>query len=166
METEDCNRSPTFHAVAQESIRAYLDEIVKHWEGVRGGQDIEAVHDMRVATRRLRASLSVFQPAFPAKLFDKFEKKISYLTDALGDARDTDVFLEFLKEHKDGLTIEQTNEEFGVNEFIKHLQKRREEQQVDLLKTLRRLEPSALLRDGQQLLDSMPNADITVGVTE
>jgi CHAD domain-containing protein len=114
---------------------------------------------MRVATRRLRASLSVFQPAFPPKQFEKFERKISYLTDALGDARDTDVFLEFLNEHLSTLTLERTHEEFGLNDFIRHLRKKRDDLQLDLLKTLKRLDPSELKNDGGRLLDAMPADD-------
>jgi len=156
MDIDESKRSPLFSSVARESIHAYLDEIVEHWEGVRGGQDVEALHDMRVATRRLRASLSVFQSAFPSRPFEKFERKISYLTDALGDARDTDVFIEFLKKYVAGLSAEEKSEEFGLHEFIKFQQKKREEQQVELLKTLRRLDPAELKRDGTSLLDALP----------
>jgi CHAD domain-containing protein len=158
MTTAELTNIPQFSAVAKESIQAFLEEIVKHWEGVHGGQDIEALHDMRVATRRLRASLSVFQPAFPARPFDKFERKIAYLTDALGDARDTDVFLEFITAHVEALTVERASEKFGLHEFARHLQKRREEQQVELLKTLRRLDPGELRRDGLSLLAALPGA--------
>ncbi len=153
----------SFSEVACDSIRLYLTAIVKQWEGVHGGKDVDAVHDMRVATRRLRAALSVFQPIFPPRLFERFERKISYLTDALGEARDTDVFLEFLKKESSELTVDRTNEEFGLHEFIKHLQKQREQQQQELLKTLKRLDPGELENDGLHLLESVHCASPHVG---
>jgi CHAD domain-containing protein len=58
--------------------------------------EIERVHDMRVATRRLRAALEVFAPAFPAKRHRKALKPVKALADALGERRDRDVAIEFL----------------------------------------------------------------------
>ncbi len=43
------------------------DELVEHSANVLDTADIERVHDMRVATRRLRAALEVFEPCFPKK---------------------------------------------------------------------------------------------------
>ena len=47
------------------SIRAA--ELTEQARGVLDIGDIERVHDMRVATRRLRAALEVFEPCFPGK---------------------------------------------------------------------------------------------------
>ena len=60
--------------------------------------DIESLHDMRVATRRLRAALEVFAPCFPTKLQRKALKRVKALADALGERRDRDVAIEFLTE--------------------------------------------------------------------
>jgi CHAD domain-containing protein len=144
-----------FCTVANDGICNSLSEIVKRWESVRKGQDPEAVHDMRVATRRLRASLSVFQPIFPERQFERFERKISYLTDVLGDVRDTDVFIKFLLDEIDGLAPDRASEEFGLKEYLKHLKKLREQQQEILIKTLKRLDPAELMHDGDVLLDSL-----------
>ena len=45
------------------------EELAEHAQGVLDTGDIERVHDMRVATRRLRAALEIFEPCFPAKLY-------------------------------------------------------------------------------------------------
>ena len=58
--------------------------------------DIEPLHDMRVATRRLRAALEVYAPCFPAKRQRKALKRVKALADALGERRDRDVAIEFL----------------------------------------------------------------------
>lgn len=59
--------------------------------------EIERVHDMRVATRRLRAALEVFEPCFPPKRHRKALKRVKALADALGERRDRDVAIEFLE---------------------------------------------------------------------
>ncbi len=52
---------------------------------------------MRVATRRLRAALEVFEPCFPAKRWRKALKRVKRLADALGERRDLDVEIELLE---------------------------------------------------------------------
>ncbi len=59
-------------------------------------EDIEPLHDMRVATRRLRAALEVFAPCFPRKRHRRVLKRVKELADALGERRDRDVAIEFL----------------------------------------------------------------------
>ena len=66
-------------------------ELAEHAEGVLDTGDIERVHDMRVATRRLRAALEIFQPCFPAKPYDQALTEVKRLADALGERRDRDV---------------------------------------------------------------------------
>jgi CHAD domain-containing protein len=46
---------------------------------------------MRVATRRLRAALEIFESCFPRKRHRKALKKVKSLADALGERRDADV---------------------------------------------------------------------------
>ena len=59
--------------------------------------DIERVHDMRVATRRLRAAIEVFAPCFPRKRHRAALKQVKALADALGERRDRDVAIEPLE---------------------------------------------------------------------
>ena len=53
--------------------------------------DIEHVHDMRVATRRLRAALEIFEPCFPPKALGAALARRQAIADALGERRDRDV---------------------------------------------------------------------------
>jgi CHAD domain-containing protein len=66
-------------------------ELAEHAQGVLDTGDIERVHDMRVATRRLRAALEIFEPCFPAKAYDQTLTEVKRLADALGERRDRDV---------------------------------------------------------------------------
>src|SRR5205823_1681518 len=55
--------------------------------------DIERVHDMRVASRRLRAVLEIFAPCFPKAEFRDALRDVKALADALGERRDPDVHI-------------------------------------------------------------------------
>lgn len=59
--------------------------------------DVEAVHDMRVASRRLRTLIEVFQPCFPAPALRRLNKATQRVAQALGAVRDADVALEHLE---------------------------------------------------------------------
>ncbi|HEY1776306.1 MAG TPA: CHAD domain-containing protein [Solirubrobacteraceae bacterium] len=58
--------------------------------------DIEGVHEMRVATRRLRAALEVFGPALQRKRGARALREVKTLAAALGERRDRDVQLTLL----------------------------------------------------------------------
>lgn len=59
-------------------------------------EDIERVHDMRVATRRLRAALEFFEPCFPKREYKRALRDVKALADALGERRDRDVTIDAL----------------------------------------------------------------------
>jgi CHAD domain-containing protein len=65
--------------------------------------DIERVHDMRVATRRLRAVLEIFAPCFPRKAHADVLRDVKALADALGARRDPDVHIAALRGFAGGL---------------------------------------------------------------
>jgi CHAD domain-containing protein len=85
----DCDGS--FSQAAARVVRVRSKEVFAHSEGILDLGDVERVHDMRVATRRLRAALEIFEPCFPHKRHRKALKKVKALADALGERRDADV---------------------------------------------------------------------------
>lgn len=91
----DCDG--TFSQAAAKVVAVRSAEVFEHAGGVLDTEDVERVHDMRVATRRLRAALEVFAPAFPRKRHRKALKKVKALADALGERRDADVELALLE---------------------------------------------------------------------
>ncbi len=64
-----------------------LSALESEFEGVRKGEDIEAIHRMRVASRRLRAALPLFGPVIAPKKHIEWIRHIGWLTKALGAAR-------------------------------------------------------------------------------
>lgn len=85
----DCDAS--FSKAAKKTVKVRAAEVFAHSEGVLDLGEVERVHDMRVATRRLRAALEVFEPCFPRKRHRKALKKVKAVADALGERRDADV---------------------------------------------------------------------------
>jgi CHAD domain-containing protein len=86
-----------FALAAVQVVDARAAEVFEHSVGVLDLDEIEPVHDMRVATRRLRAALEVFEPCFPRKRRRKALKRVKELADALGARRDLDVEIELLE---------------------------------------------------------------------
>ena len=72
-------------------------EVIEHSRDVLDVDDIERVHDMRVATRRLRAAMEIFAPCFPRKQLRATLKEVKVIADALGERRDRDVAIEQLE---------------------------------------------------------------------
>jgi CHAD domain-containing protein len=83
-------------AVRTVSVRA--EELFEHATGVLDTSDIERVHDMRVASRRLRAVLEIYEPCFARKQLRSVLDAVKALADALGERRDPDVQLAQLDE--------------------------------------------------------------------
>ena len=90
----DCDEP--FAAAAARTVRVRAAEVFEHSAGVLDVAEVDRLHDMRVATRRLRAALEVFEACFPRKRFRKALKRVKALADALGERRDRDVEIEFL----------------------------------------------------------------------
>jgi CHAD domain-containing protein len=82
-----------FAEAAARTVEVRARELFDHAEGVLDVEDIERVHDMRVATRRLRAVLEIYAPCFPKAQFRPVLRDVKALADALGARRDPDVQL-------------------------------------------------------------------------
>jgi CHAD domain-containing protein len=83
---------------AARTVRVRADELFANADGVLDTSDIERVHDMRVASRRLRAVLEIFEPCFPQGDFKTVLRDVKALADALGERRDPDVHIEDMEE--------------------------------------------------------------------
>ena len=146
----DITADATYVQAAHTSLRHQLHELMENLPGTRAGDDPEALHDMRVASRRLRAAVSVFAAAFPPKPFQALEKQVAGVTDALGVVRDADVLIEFVTQARAGAT---ESERVGIDAFLDHLKKQRDHGRGDLVKALDKLEAGSFQRDFHALLD-------------
>jgi CHAD domain-containing protein len=94
-------------------LRDLLQKLLAHERLVRKSEHVEGVHQMRVATRRMRAVLQIIQDVAPTKAVRTFRKDLRNLAQALSPVRDCDVFLEHISSYTDGLPEEQ-RERLGV----------------------------------------------------
>jgi CHAD domain-containing protein len=85
-----------FRDAALVTVRVRAEELWEQSVDVLDTTDIERVHDMRVASRRLRAVLEIYAPCFPRHEHRAVLKDVKALADALGARRDPDVQLEDL----------------------------------------------------------------------
>ena len=90
-EIPDLAEAGSFREAAAMAVEVRAEEVFEHAEGVLDTSDIERVHDMRVATRRLRAVLEIFAPCFPKGELAPVLDDVKALADALGERRDPDV---------------------------------------------------------------------------
>lgn len=82
---------------AAKILRSRFEEMTSHEEGTVEGTDIEALHDMRVASRRVQAALKIFRSLFPKKKYKAEYAEIRGLIRSLGEVRDYDVFIDKLE---------------------------------------------------------------------
>jgi CHAD domain-containing protein len=126
------------------TIYQHLSAMQTEVEGVMTSVDIEYIHRMRVATRRLRSSLAIFRDSFPKKDYKQFLKDIRAVTKALGTARDLDVQLELLQQ----LHPQFSNPRLapGGNRLQLRLKQQRQEAQLQVIKAMKNLEDDETLR--------------------
>lgn len=84
---------------AQELMRAQWHELLRLRDDVLKTSDPEAIHDLRVTSRRFRATLELFEPWLPKKGAAELEKSTRKLTRMLGGLRNIDEALIFFREH-------------------------------------------------------------------
>ncbi len=87
-----------FAEAGRRILQRHLEQLVSRQYGLAYNADIEYVHEMRVATRRMRAAMRIFRGAF-ADRFQPQSERLGALADLLGAARDSDVFLRFLQDY-------------------------------------------------------------------
>src|SRR5271165_5263601 len=76
-----------------EELLSFREQVLKP---ASAEASVLAIHDMRVASRRLRAALEVFVDVFPKNAHGVMLGTIKDLADGLGEVRDIDVMVERL----------------------------------------------------------------------
>lgn len=136
-----CDES--FRTAAGKIIWTRFEELTSFREGVLSPHGTrvarEAVHDMRVASRRVRAALELFEDVFPKSQFSKMLRRIKLIADSLGAVRDLDVMIERLEGAR---TDHATVERLALDGIIAGLEAERLHAREDLAATLEAIEAS------------------------
>src|SRR5260221_5847779 len=87
----------TIGALAIQVLIRNAAEFEEHTPGALDGHDPEHVHEMRVATRRMRAALRLFGDVLPAEA-NSLNDELNWIAGQLGATRDLDVQVRRLRE--------------------------------------------------------------------
>jgi len=79
-------------------IRVRLGEVMEYAPAILDPANVTELHDMRIATKRLRYTLEVFAPALPPEQITPVLKMVADLQERLGAIHDCDVLVPLLEE--------------------------------------------------------------------
>jgi CHAD domain-containing protein len=136
------------------AIAAQIRALLAHEVGLRLAPQLEDVHQLRVAMRRLRAYLRATRPLLDESWSEPLRDELQELGRTLGEARDLDVLIEHLESELERL------DEPGGAALVARLRAERDALQPALLESLGgerwhglldRLEQEPPLRDGPSL---------------
>lgn len=114
-------------------LRARLEEMCQLRTAALDWSDVEGVHDMRVASRRLRGALRDFKPYLRQRQLRTAADDLKLVADALGAVRDQDVAIMALEELQDDAPEETSN---GITELVDERRAEREAARVALTTTI------------------------------
>lgn len=123
----------TMDAAARRVMRYYVLQMVNHEKGVLNGGDIDDLHDMRVAVRRLRVACRLFHKTLGKKRLEPFVRRLRQLGQDLGGVRDLDVFIAFVEDYGKAC---QGADGIGIEALRAHLEQQREAPYAHLLTQL------------------------------
>jgi CHAD domain-containing protein len=119
---------------AAEVLRVRFDEVVSLRSAALDFSDIEGVHGMRVATRRLRSALRDFMPLMDKRPSKRVRKELKQLADALGAVRDQDVAIVALEALQNEAKDEAIKD--GIGKLLEERNGLRETARLNLTETL------------------------------
>ena len=126
----------SFREAAADAVEVRTEELFSFAEGVLETGDVERVHDMRVASRRLRAVLEIFAPCWVGRAKSPYRaalRDVKALADTLGERRDPDVQIEALQTAGAAMPAVQRA---GVNALTDRLRGRQAQANERLLEAL------------------------------
>jgi CHAD domain-containing protein len=129
------------------ALARHVQWLLAHDPGARLGREPESLHQMRVATRQLRAVLRAARPLLVPEWADSLQDQLRWLGQILGPARDLDVQLAYFREESAALDARDRR---PLTQFIAHLEAQRNNVQGVLLSELKSARYLDLIRRLQQ----------------
>lgn len=158
--------SPVF-ALARAHLQRRLAAFLKHADSTEHPDQIERHHKLRIAAKRFRYGVEVFQPAFDGRL-DPYAKMLKKLQSLLGGLHDCDVWQEFVPVFQDEES-RRTEAYFGhdrnfgrlrigLDYLLAERQSRREELFGELAQTCREVRAASYWEPFERLLAAQADA--------
>jgi CHAD domain-containing protein/DNA-binding transcriptional ArsR family regulator len=126
-------RTDTMAEAAAKTLDFHFERMLAHEAGTRDGGDPEDLHDMRVATRRMRAALRIFDSHLDRQVTRPLVRGLRATGRTLGDVRDLDVFRLKMQAYLDALPEARRGE---LDPLIAVLDARRDEARQRMLEYL------------------------------
>jgi CHAD domain-containing protein len=151
-----------------EAFRPVMKRLIdERWEAVWAvipvaieGTDSEGVHDVRVASRRLRAAMDVARDAFPGHWYRKLHRMAKQITSELGAVRDREVLLEFLRAE---LETAAPGERSGIERLLSTVSSELDAARLEMVAFLRELESSGVADDTRKRFGSRESGHLANG---
>jgi CHAD domain-containing protein len=128
-------RTASVRHVLRTSINDALDRLLDHDLALRcdpAAPAAHAVHQARVATRRLRSDLKTFRSVLDPVWLDHTRAELAWMGEVLGNVRDADVLAGHLAEDGDGIA----SDDDGRLELLSRLDEQRRRARADLAQAL------------------------------
>lgn len=135
-----------------------FDEMCVLREAALDFSDIEGVHDMRVASRRLRSAMRDFLPFMEKRTLKKVRDDLKKIADALGEVRDQDVSIVALEALK--VETEQEETKLEVETFINERNMLLDKARVGLIETITFDALTKLKNDFNQALEESEKEEV------
>jgi exopolyphosphatase/pppGpp-phosphohydrolase len=141
--TQEHKGNQTFAQSGRDELPKRAQKFLDWRDEVLKNEDVEAVHKMRVASRRLRATMDAYEPACKKKPFKQTYKRVKKAADLLGAARDTDVMMQHIGNTLEHAPIE---ERAGLQWFLDRLSTCRKQEQQNLETFLQNFDEDAFMQ--------------------
>lgn len=152
-DTDKQQESESFAQSGRSMLLERAKAMLKWRADVLANKDPEAVHKMRVASRRLRAVLDAYKEICNPRAFKDVYKQTQAIADALGQVRDTDVMMLDLQKQSEQVAEDERD---GINWLVQRLSHYRKSQQHALAKIVRKIDKDLFV---QQVKMCLPEKD-------
>lgn len=142
----------TMAEAGRKILLADFVQLLTREAGCRSGEQIDDIHQMRVATRRLRSALRLLEPYYKGKRIRASSDNLRRLARALGKVRDLDVMMKSLHRSQKSATDPAVAE--ALQAIIDRLARKRERAHARLVKHLDSREYSDFVADFSVFLSS------------
>lgn len=141
----ECENDASYCKFGMDTLTKLLAAFESQIGGVMESADIEYIHRMRVASRRIRATMPIFRNCFPQKKFKRWLKEVKQTTRLLAEARDLDIQIVFIKQYQ---SKNKTAAKDRIIELLLRKHKtRRARIQPTVVRGLKKLRDSCVLKE-------------------
>ncbi|MBA3611339.1 MAG: CYTH and CHAD domain-containing protein [Nitrospirales bacterium] len=157
----DSSAPPTDHI--RERLHSQFLQMLQNDPGTQLGRDSEALHQMRVATRRMRAIIRAVGSFLAPEWTEQVRQELGWVGSLLGEVRDWDVLLESFRQNFHDLS---SSEQRSFQTILKNFEDQRSVARAKLLEGLRSDRYLNLLNIFEDSLNHLPFQPTPLTITE